>query len=114
MEVLWKELEVCDTRGSRWKYVGVYRRHWKLPRNPLVEAAIDRSFHFRRQWKLYAFSRKLPLTSAQVNLVPLASMEMSMEVNQLPPTSMEFSLEFMEISMEVKREIVWRVRRGRR
>ena len=25
IEVLWKELEVCDTRGSRWKYVGVYK-----------------------------------------------------------------------------------------
>ena len=22
--ILWKELEVCDTRGNRWKYVGVY------------------------------------------------------------------------------------------
>ena len=25
VEALRKELEVCDTRGSRWKYVGVYK-----------------------------------------------------------------------------------------
>ena len=23
MEVLYEQLEVCDTRGSRWKYIGV-------------------------------------------------------------------------------------------
>ena len=24
MEVLWKQLEVCDTRGNRWKYTGAF------------------------------------------------------------------------------------------
>ena len=55
MEVLWKKLEVCDTRGSRCKYVGVYRSLWKLPRNLFVEAAIDGSngsFYSHRQWTL--------------------------------------------------------------
>ena len=49
VEALRKELEVCDTRGSRWKYVGVYGSSWKLPRNRFVEAAINGSngsFHF--------------------------------------------------------------------
>ena len=57
--VFWKQLEVCDTRGSRWKYVGVYGRSWELPRNIFVEAAIDGSngsFYFHRQWKLPCFS----------------------------------------------------------
>ena len=39
--MLWEQLEVCDTRGSRWKYVGVYGSSWKLPRNAFVQAAID-------------------------------------------------------------------------
>ena len=43
VEALRKELEVCDTRGSRWKYVGVYGSSWKLPRKVFVEAAIDGS-----------------------------------------------------------------------
>ena len=53
------ELEVCDTRASRWKCVGVYGRTSKLPHNILVEAAIDRSnrsFHFHRQWKLHVLA----------------------------------------------------------
>ena len=29
--------EICDTRGSRWKYIGVYGRSWKLPPNVVVE-----------------------------------------------------------------------------
>ena len=41
MEVLWKQPEVCDIRGSRWKYVGVYQSSWKLSRNMFVEAAIN-------------------------------------------------------------------------
>ena len=54
MDVLWKQLEVCDTRGSRWNYTGVYWFSWKLLRNKFVKAAIDgtiESFHFHRQWK---------------------------------------------------------------
>ena len=59
MEVLWKELEVCDIRGNGWNYVGEYGSSWKLPRNIFMEAAIDgsnRTFHFHRQWKLPCIS----------------------------------------------------------
>ena len=49
MKCLWKELEVCDdTRGSRWKYIGVYGSSWKLPPNMVVEAEFggsNGSFH---------------------------------------------------------------------
>ena len=44
-----------DTRGSRWKYVGVYGSSRELPRKIFVDAAIDGSngsFHFHRHWKL--------------------------------------------------------------
>ena len=50
--VFWKQVEVCDTRESRWKYVGVYESSWKLPLNILVEDAIDGSngsFRIHRQ-----------------------------------------------------------------
>ena len=40
--VLWKQLEVCDTRGSRWKYARVCGSSGKLPRNIFVEAVTDR------------------------------------------------------------------------
>ena len=33
MEVLGKQLEVCDTCRRRWKYVEVYGSSWKIPRN---------------------------------------------------------------------------------
>ena len=104
MEVLWKELEVCDTRGSRWKYVGVYRSSWKLSRDMFVEAAIDRSkggFHFHRQWKPCCTSMEASTVETllhfhgsfhypmEINLLPPTCMEISMQVNLLPPTSME-------------------------
>ena len=54
--VLWKHLEVCGARASRWKYVGVYEIlvSWTLPRNIFVEAidGSNGSFHFHRQWKI--------------------------------------------------------------
>ena len=79
--VLWNKLEVCDARGIRWKYVGVYGSSWKLPRRIFVEAAIDGSngsFHFHRQWKL---PWKLPLITMEVNILPPTFMEVSMEIN---------------------------------
>ena len=59
MLVLCKQLEVGDTRGSRWKYGGVSRNSWKLPRIIFVEAVVDGSngsFHFHRQWKIPCIS----------------------------------------------------------
>ena len=57
MEVLWKQLEVCNTRGSRWKYVGDYGSSSKLPRNVFVEAdGSNGSFHFHRQRELPCIS----------------------------------------------------------
>ena len=32
-----KQLEVCDTRGYRLKYVGVCESSWKLPWNMFVD-----------------------------------------------------------------------------
>ena len=61
MEVLWRELEVFDTRGSTWKYIGVYGSSWNIIRNIFVEAAtggIDGSFHLHRQGKLPCISVK--------------------------------------------------------
>ena len=58
MEVLWKELEDRDSRGS-WMYVEEYESSWKLPRNIFVEAANDGSngsLHFHRRWKLPCIS----------------------------------------------------------
>ena len=55
MEILWKQLEVCDTSASRWKYIGVYGSSWKLTPDVVVRVAIDGRngrFHFPRQWKL--------------------------------------------------------------
>ena len=52
---LCKQLEVRDTRWSRWKHVGVHGSLRKLSRTLFVEAAIDGSngsFHLHRQWKL--------------------------------------------------------------
>ena len=81
---------ICDTRGSRWKYIGVYGRSWKLPRNicsrklQLMEA-INGTFSFRERWKI---PWNLLLTSMQVNLLPPTSTGVSMGVNLLPSTSM--------------------------
>ena len=78
MEVLWKKLEVCDTRGSRCKYVGVYRSLWKLPRNLFVEAAIDGSngrFQFIDNGNFHVLPWKAPLTSLEVNLLSPTSIE---------------------------------------
>ena len=53
--VLSKYLEVCDIRGSGWKFAGVYRSLWKFPLNIFMEAAIDGNngtFNSHRQWKL--------------------------------------------------------------
>ena len=61
MKVLWKQMEVCNTRGNRWWYVGVYGSSWKLPHNVFVEAAIDGnngSFRFHRPWKIPSISIK--------------------------------------------------------
>ena len=58
-----EQLEVCDTRGSRRKYVGVCGSSWKLPPHMVVEAAIDGSngnVHFHRQ-------RNLPSTSIEAS-----------------------------------------------
>ena len=30
LNVSWKQLEVCDTRESRWKYVGVWLGFWMV------------------------------------------------------------------------------------
>ena len=63
--VLWKQLEVCDTRGSRWKYVGAYGSSLKLPRNIFVEAAIDGSSGASTSTdsgNSHVLPRKLPLT----------------------------------------------------
>ena len=100
-EVLWNQLGVCDTRGSRWKYVGVYGSSWKLPRNRFVEAAINGSngsFHFHWQWKLQCTPMKASTNchgskntstnfhriSLEVNLLPPISMEVFMKINRLP------------------------------
>ena len=79
---LWKS---C---GRSWKfvilvevgteYVRVYGSSWKLPRNMFVEAAINGSngsFHFHRQWKLSCSSMEASITSMEVNLLPLTSIE---------------------------------------
>ena len=82
--VLWKQLEVYDTRESRWKYVGVCGSSWKLPRNIFVEGAIDGSngrFNFHRQ-------RKLPCTSME------AFTNFHGSKPTVPPTSMGISMEF--------------------
>ena len=74
--VLWKQLEICDTRESRWKYVGVHGISWKLPRNIFVEAAIHGSngrFHFHRHWNL-----------------PCTPMEASTNFHESKPTSTNF------------------------
>ena len=51
--MLWKQLDVCGTRGSRWKYVRVCQ---SFLRDMLVEAHLiggnNGSFHFHQQWKL--------------------------------------------------------------
>ena len=73
MEILWKQLEVCYTRESRWKYLGVYVSSWKLPRNIFVEASIDDS------GKFHVFPWKLPLTSTEANPLRPTSMTISME-----------------------------------
>ena len=55
VKVMWKQLEVCDIRASRWKYLGVCGSSWKLPRNIFVQSAIDGSngsFYFHRQGKV--------------------------------------------------------------
>ena len=99
--VLRKQLELCATRGSRWKYVGVYGSSWKLPRNRFVEAAINGSngsFHFHWQWKLQCTPMKASTNchgskntstnfhriSLEVNLLPPISMEVFMKINRLP------------------------------
>ena len=94
--VLWSQLEVCDARGFRWKYVGVYGSSWNLPQSIFIEAATDGingTFHFDRQWKLACTSTDF----LEVNLCPPTSMEISMEVNILAPTSMEVNLTSMEV-----------------
>ena len=71
------QLEVCDTRGTKWNYVGVYGSSWNLPRNVFVEAAnngSNGSFYFHRAENSTC---KLPLTSMEVHLLPLTSMEVS-------------------------------------
>ena len=53
--VLSKKLEVCDIRGSRWKFAGVDGSLGKFPLNIFVQAAIDGNngtFNCHRQWKL--------------------------------------------------------------
>ena len=75
-DVWWKQLEVCDTRGSRWKYVGIYGSSWQLPPHMVVEAAVDgsnESFHLLRQWKLIS-----------------TSMEASTKFHRSKPTSIYF------------------------
>ena len=108
MKGLWKQMEVFNTLGSRWKFVGVKESSWKLPHNIFVEAAIDGrngSFHFHRQCKLQCTSMEA-LTNLHIFSwrLPLASME----VNLLPPTCMEIfhgskstSIDFHGRSMEV-------------
>ena len=85
MEVLWRQLEVCDTRGSRWKYIGVYDgSSSKLPLHMVVEAeameasisTVSESFHLL-PWNP-------PLTFVEVKLLPFTSMEATLEVNLLP------------------------------
>ena len=76
MEVLWNQLEVCSTRGSRCKYVGVHGSSWQLPRNKFMEATIDvssGSFQFHRPWKL-----------------PYISMEASINFHGSKPKSTDF------------------------
>ena len=85
MDVLWKELEVCDTRGSRWKYVGMETHgsfrginFWKLQLMEAKEASTTTD-----RGTSHVFPWKLPPTSMEVNLLPPTSMEHSMEVNLL-------------------------------
>lgn len=50
--------------------------------NIFVETAIDGSngeFHIHRQCKINGFPWKLPLTSMEANILPPATMELSME-----------------------------------
>ena len=64
MKVSWKLLEVYETRGSRWKYIGAYGSSLKLPPNLVVETAIDgsnRNFHIHRQWQLPSTSSKISI-----------------------------------------------------
>ena len=57
-EILWKQLEVCDTRGSR--YIEIGRDVWKLKQAfaecVRVTDGSNASFHFHRQWKIPCIS----------------------------------------------------------
>ena len=125
MEVLWKQLEVCGTRGSRWKYTGVYRSSWKLPRNIFVEVAIDGrngSFHLHRQWKLPCTSmeastnfhgRDSTSTNFQgnfhwSNILPPTSMEASMELNWLPWKNLRNLVTWLNGSRWTFMEVLWK------
>ena len=66
VDVMWKQLNIYENRGSRWNYVGIYGSSWKIPRNIFVEAAFGRrngSFHFHDSENFHVFPWKLPLTS---------------------------------------------------
>ena len=70
--VLWKQLEVCDTRGSRWKYVGAYGSSLKLPRNIFVEAALMEAMEASTstdRGKFHVIPWKLPPTYMEACLL---------------------------------------------
>ena len=116
MKVLWKQLEVCDTRGSRWRYTGVYRSSWKLPRNIFVEAAIHGSngiFHFYWQRKHPCISI---LASTNFHASKSTSTKFHGSFHGNKSTSNNFHESFHGskfTSMEVARksEIMWRAPR---
>ena len=101
-ECSWKQLEVCDTRGSIWKYIEVYGSLWKLLPTMVVEAAIDGSnghlhFHHRRK-------------------VPSASMEASNNFHGTKCTSINFfhgsestSINFSHASKSISNSLPWKL-----
>ena len=85
MEVLWNQLEVCNTSEVGGTMLGYMEAHesfartrlysWKLQSMEAMEASTSTN-----SGNVHAFPWKLPTTSMEVNLLPPTSMDISTDL----------------------------------
>ena len=82
--VLWKQLQVCDSRGSRWKYEGHMEAHGSFHgifKLQLIPRTVETFMYFHGCFQSLSCTAKLPRTSVEAKQLLPTSMEPSMEVN---------------------------------